>query len=436
MDKLDFKFLRGFYRKELFENFIPFWLGRGIDEKEGGFFTCFSNDGKTLIHRHKFIWSQGRFLWLLSRLHAENRDALSPMDQQKCARGARRGYAFLRDHALLENGHCSFIVSETGEPVLLNPDGTARKAGAGEYYDSSLYADFFALYGVSEYARAFKEREAFEFALKLYRSIEARLVSRQFRTDPYPVPPGYKVHGEPMIALETWQEFADTCAAFGDPLAAELRRKCGEYVRVIMEDHLQPDNVILEFIGTDNRVYSHMLGTYINPGHTLEDCWFLIHWAQRINDAALIKRVVTVAQRAMEVGWDAEFGGLPQFIHRTGGAPKGEVPPELADSEMVRKLKSNWDNKLWWPHSEALYTLLLCFERSGDPVLLDAYWKAHEYTFRIFPNPDKSIGEWIQIRDRKGNPEEKVVALPVKDPFHITRNFLHALKVLDRLIGR
>ena len=436
MDKLDFKSLHELYRKELFENYVPFWLNRGIDDKNGGFFTCFSNDGRTLLHKHKFIWSQGRFLWLLSRLNNEYTGFLSPIDKPRCLTAARRGFEFIRDHALLENGNCAFIVSETGEPVLLSPDGTARKAGAGEYYDSSIYADYFALYGVSEYARAAKDKEAFEFALKLYRSIEARLVSRNFRTDPYPVPPGYKTHGESMISLETWQEFADTCAAFSDPLAAELKRKCSECVRAIMEEHLQPDNVILEFIGIDNRVYSHMLGTYINPGHTIEDCWFLIHWAQRVSDAALMKRVVKVAQRAMEVGWDTEFGGLPQFIHRTGGAPKGEVPSELADTEMVRKLKNNWDNKLWWPHSEALYTMLLCFERSGAPAVLDAYWKVHDYTFKTFPNPDKSVGEWIQIRDRKGNSEEKVVALPVKDPFHITRNFLHALKVLDRLTGK
>ena len=43
------------------------------------------------------------------------------------------------------------------------------------------------------------------------------------------------------------------------------------------------------------------------------------------------------------------------------------------------------------------------------------------------------MGEWIQIRDRQGKPEEKVVALPVKDPFHITRAYLHIIDLLKRL---
>jgi N-acylglucosamine 2-epimerase len=43
------------------------------------------------------------------------------------------------------------------------------------------------------------------------------------------------------------------------------------------------------------------------------------------------------------------------------------------------------------------------------------------------------VGEWIQIRNRKGEPEEKVVALPVKDPFHVTRVFIHIINCLERL---
>ncbi|MBA7699205.1 hypothetical protein ES703_107895 [subsurface metagenome] len=46
------------------------------------------------------------------------------------------------------------------------------------------------------------------------------------------------------------------------------------------------------------------------------------------------------------------------------------------------------------------------------------------------------MGEWIQIRNREGKPEDKVVALPVKDPYHITRAFMHLIKALERIIAR
>ena len=103
---------------------------------------------------------------------------------------------------------------------------------------------------------------------------------------------------------------------------------------------------------------------------------------------------------------------------------------------MVKKLRENWSNKLWWVHSEAIYALLLALAELEEPWIEEWFWKVHEYTFRTFPNPDKSVGEWIQIRDRAGRPEAKVVALPVKDPFHIVRALTLAIPVIERFVGK
>jgi hypothetical protein len=48
------------------------------------------------------------------------------------------------------------------------------------------------------------------------------------------------------------------------------------------------------------------------------------------------------------------------------------------------------------------------------------------------PHPDGEVGEWIQIRDRQSMPVETVVALPVKDPYHILRNVLLILELLEK----
>ena len=42
------------------------------------------------------------------------------------------------------------------------------------------------------------------------------------------------------------------------------------------------------------------------------------------------------------------------------------------------------------------------------------------------------MGEWIQIRTREGKPQEKVVALPVKDPYHIIRNVILIIELLEK----
>jgi len=189
--------------------------------------------------------------------------------------------------------------------------------------------------------------------------------------------------------------------------------------------------LIVEMYSADPAKRETMLGSYVTPGHMFESMWFLCHLAVRLDMKSAIQPAIEVILSACRTGWDEQHGGFFQFCHRSGGAPRGAVAPELQNAEMVRKLRGNWDNKLWWPHSEALYALLLGHRLSGAPDLLNWYWKVHEYAFRVFPNPDRSIGEWIQIRDRTGAPEEKVVALPVKDPFHIPRAFVLCLGVLQ-----
>jgi N-acylglucosamine 2-epimerase len=102
----------------------------------------------------------------------------------------------------------------------------------------------------------------------------------------------------------------------------------------------------------------------------------------------------------------------------------------MENVRVVQQVVNGWGDKLWWVHSEALYATLLAYRLTGDSDLLPLYHQAYDYTFRTFPNPDLSVGEWIQIRDRQGAPQQKVVALPVKDPYHILRNVLLLIDLL------
>jgi N-acylglucosamine 2-epimerase len=438
MEERSFKKVLELYTEELFGNILPFWLRRGIDERCGGYFTCFSNDGSQLMHHHKFTWSQGRFVWMLARLFRSMKGSVQETQRERYLELAASGAEFLMKHARLENGNCAFILDREGKPILLDTNGEARAAAPGEGFDQSIYADFFVIYGLGEFAQAARDRSAFDFAHDLYSSVVARLSSGNYRTEPYPVPRGYKVHGESMILLETAQELADAAQAFGQEGEAEkLRESADGCVREIMSFFRIPEwKVVLEMIGTDNRPVDTLLGRYINPGHTIEDMWFVMHRALRNKNAQLFAEAAETVRWALEAGWDEAYGGLPQFVDRSGGPPKGEVSEELKEHEMVRKLGSNWSNKLWWPHSEAIYALLLALDQIGESWMKEWFWRVHDYTLKTFPNPDRSVGEWIQIRDRQGRPESKVVALPVKDPFHIVRALALAIPVLERLADK
>lgn len=90
---------------------------------------------------------------------------------------------------------------------------------------------------------------------------------------------------------------------------------------------------------------------------------------------------------------------------------------------------SSWDYKLWWVHSEALYIYALLYHLTGDDELKAMYEKVYAYTFLIFPS--QKNGEWNQIRGRDGKEINTVVALPVKDPFHIIRDMVKIIKIED-----
>ena len=109
-----------------------------------------------------------------------------------------------------------------------------------------------------------------------------------------------------------------------------------------------------------------------------------------------------------------------------GGPPKGRT---LNDGyEML--MRDTWDSKLWWTNAEALYATLRCYALTGDRFFAEYHERVAKFDFEKFPNPDREVGEWIQILDRSGCPMNKLVALPVKDPFHIMRDFLRIAELL------
>jgi N-acylglucosamine 2-epimerase len=192
-------------------------------------------------------------------------------------------------------------------------------------------------------------------------------------------------------------------------------------------DHfVLPSGLTAELLPLADSLGSTLLARHFNPGHAIECMWFILNEAQRAGDSVMTERAQSVILASVEAGWDPVHGGLFRFIDRDGGRPRGELIGGRYETLVV----DTWDVKLWWPHSEALYSTLLAYSLTRDARAMRAYQKVHEYTFKTFPNPDPRVREWIQIRNRSGDPVEQVVALPVKDPYHILRNMLLIVDLL------
>ena len=92
------------------------------------------------------------------------------------------------------------------------------------------------------------------------------------------------------------------------------------YMKDIMDNFVAEDHVLHEMIDTSNNIVSDMLiGRYVNPGHTIEDMWFVIHQAIQIGNYGLIDKAAKIIKKTMEIGWDKEYGGLLLFADQNGG---------------------------------------------------------------------------------------------------------------------
>ncbi len=359
------------WRELLADGIIPFWM-KALDREYGGVFSCMAEDG-TVLSTEKYTWSQARMAWTLAALYRRFEGRAEFIEH------ARKTLDFLLAQGRDERGR--FVYRMSREGVALE--------GA-----TSIYSDCFVAYAIEEYCKAVPDaglaRERELILERVCRRVEQPDFSE---TAPYALPAGRRVHGIPMILTEV--------------------TGLDVYPRLVMDKFVRPERrVLLEYLGRDYAELPGAEGTFVNPGHAIESMWFVLHWAMRRGDQGTIARAAEVVRWHLEAGWDKEYGGIFLGLDAAGGEP----------------FLQNSDKKVWWPHTEALYALLLCHKLTGEAWCMEWYWRVHEWSFAKFSMP--GVGEWRQRLDRKGEPITELIALPVKDPFHLPRAALLIVELL------
>ena len=381
--------LLAIYRAELLERTVPFWLNHALDWQRGGICTCIADTGE-IFSTDKYMWSQLRAIWTFSALYNQIDARPEWLD------AARHIFQFAQQYGRDPQGRWVFAVDAQGNVLQ----------GA-----TSIYADGFAIYGLTEFARATGSQEAIDLALATYENVQQRLAQPgSYETAPYPLPDGVKAHGVSMIFSLVFHEL-------GLLLNDETILAAGKYhAEEVMTAFLPPDQRLLyEYVYLDNSLIDSAQGRAIVPGHAIESMWFMIHIYQYWGNAERLAQATTAIQWHMEYGWDKEFGGILLSRDAAGGNPWWPFA----------------DTKLWWPHTEALYALLLAYEQSREDWALAWFEKVHDYAFSHYPVA--GYGEWTQKLDRQGRPFTQTVALPVKDPFHLPRALINVIQVCQRL---
>jgi len=386
--------LAGLYRRALLDDVVPFWLRHSLDAEYGGYLTCLDRDG-SVYGTDKAMWLQAREVWLFAKLY-------NTLERRpEWLEAARLGYRFLRAHGYDADGRMFFSATREGRPL--------RKR-------RYLFTETFGAIAGAHYAVAAGDEAAWDLAERTY-----RLVVGLYR-DPQSHPAlaatlapktisetrSMKSHAMPMILVATSQEMRE---ASGD---AAYTAVIDEAIHEILTDFVHPEErALLETVGPRGERLDLPAGRLVNPGHAIECAWFLLREARHRDDRTLARRALEVLDWSLEWGWDEPHGGLLYFVDIEGR------PPEQLE----------WDMKLWWPHTEALYALLLAHAMTGEARYLAWHDRIHAWSMAHLADP--VYGEWYGYLHRDGSVALSAKGSMWKGAFHVPRALLYCMQTLE-----
>ena len=378
------------YKKELLDNVVPFWLTKSQDEKYGGYCSCLDHQGD-IYDTDKFIWLQGRQVWLFSMLYNKVEK------RQEWLECAIQGAEFLKKHGHDGNYNWYFSLTQEGKPLI-------------EPYNIFSYT--FAAMAFGQLSLATSNSEYADIAKKTFEIILSKQNNpKGVWNKVYPGTRNLKGFSLPMILSNLTLELEHL---LDKDVVEQTMEDC---IDEIMNNFLRPElgGIIVENLNTDNSLSDSFDGRLINPGHGIEAMWFIMDLGVRLNRPELIDQAVKTTLATLEYGWDNKYGGIFYFMDRKG------CPPQQLE----------WDQKLWWVHIESLISLLKGYQLTGSKECLTWFEKVHEYTWKHFKDTENP--EWWGYLNRQGEVLLELKGGKWKGCFHVPRGLFQCWKTLEMI---
>ena len=122
---VDFNLLAAQYKSELLDRVMPFWMENSIDKEFGGYFTCIERNGE-VYDTDKFIWLQGREVWMLATLYNKVEKKQEWLD------AAIQGAEFLKKYGHDGQLNWYFSLDREGRPLVDRQEDFRHRACEAE----------------------------------------------------------------------------------------------------------------------------------------------------------------------------------------------------------------------------------------------------------------------------------------------------------------
>ena len=381
------------------KNILRFWLDKMVDQEHGGFYGRI--DGHEHLHAdaEKGAILNARILWAFSA-------AYRVLGDKTYLEAASRAKHYIIDYFIdPEYGGVYWSIDCNGKPL-----DTKKQ----------FYAIGFAIYGMSEYARATGDAEALKVAIDLYRCIEEHALDHEY-------------NGYIEAMTRDWQPIADmrlseldanypksqnTHLHIIEPYtnlyrvwkSDELKASLHNLIDIFTDRILNPETHHLDlFFDMDWKRGAGALESY---GHDIECSW-LIHEAALVwGDAEVLKKVepiVEMVAKASEKGLNADGSMVHEANLDTG----------YVDSDLH-----------WWVQAEAVVGFFNIYQYFGDESALQK--AQHCWTYIKENLIDNENGEWHWSRRKDGtlNLDDDKAGF-WKCPYHNSRM---CLEIIERTV--
>ena len=400
MSKKKLEILKSEVKDELVTNILPFWMTKMIDSQNGGFYGRIKGSGHVCEEADKGCVLNARILWTFS-------SAFRILKDPAYLKTAERSKNYLLEH---------FFDNESGGVFWLLDHNGNMKDGKKQ-----IYAQAFAIYGLTEYYRVTDDSICLEKAIGLFRLIE----KYSFDT---------RLNGYFEAFSREWGNLDDLRLSAKD---ANEKKTMNTHLHIleaytnlyrIWKDDLlkkQLRNLIDVFTEKiiNNQTFNlnmffdeewHDKTDLVSYGHNIESSWLIYEAALVLGDEEVVRKVKKICLKiadASKEGIMADGGMIYENFFNTGHI----------DSD-----------RHWWVQAETVVGFLNAFQLSGKEEYLELSLAA--WRFISDHLVDRKNGEWYWSVDKNLRPNLKEDKAGFwKCPYHNSRMCLEIIERQDNI---
>ncbi|MBR1687621.1 MAG: AGE family epimerase/isomerase [Prevotella sp.] len=377
-------------------NILRFWMEKMTDRENGGYYGRI--DGHEVLHptADKGAILNARILWAFSA-------AYRVLRKPEYLEAATRAKQYFIEHFIdREYGGVYWSLDYLGRPV-----DTKKQ----------FYAIGFAIYGMSEYARATGDQEALEYAIRLFECIEDHAFDAAN-------------NGYIEACTREWGEMADmrlseldanypksqnTHLHIIEPYAnlyriwknPRLERALRNIIGIFTDKILNAETHHLDLFFEND--WTRGAGHLESYGHDIECSWLMHEAALVLGDAEVLQKVEPIVQmvaHASEKGLNADGS----MIHEAN-LDAGTVDDDLN----------------WWVQAENVVGWVIIYQHFGDEAALQKAERCWQYIQQQLVDYENGEWHWSRHADGTLNLDDDKAGF-WKCPYHNSRMCLEIIE--------